>query len=64
MAWDEPLFLAMQFKITNKINGFKPVSYGMALNFFPKSATSGKAGGLTEVERLEAAGPFGRQPTR
>ena len=28
------------------------------------SATSGKAGGLTEVERLEAAEPFGRQPTR
>jgi hypothetical protein len=24
----------MQFKIANKINGFKPVSYGMALNFF------------------------------
>jgi len=27
---------AMQFKTANKINGFKPVSYGMAVHFFPK----------------------------
>jgi hypothetical protein len=27
----------------------------------PKSATSGKAGGLTEVERLKAAEPFGQK---
>jgi hypothetical protein len=40
MGWDEPLFLARQFKIANKINGFKPVSHGMALNFFPKSQRS------------------------
>ena len=30
-GWDEPLFWAMQFKTANKINGFKPVSYGMAV---------------------------------
>jgi hypothetical protein len=29
-----------------------------------ESATSGKAGGLREVERPKAAWPFGRQPTR
>ena len=31
-GWDEPLFWAMQFKTANKINGLKPVSYGMAVN--------------------------------
>jgi hypothetical protein len=31
MGWDEPLFWAMQFKTANKINGFKPISCGMAV---------------------------------
>jgi hypothetical protein len=31
MGWDEPLFLAAQFKTANKINGFKPISHGMAV---------------------------------
>src|ERR1039458_3707182 len=34
MGWDEPLFLAVQFKTANKINDFKPVSYGMAVESF------------------------------
>ena len=33
MGWDEPLFWAMQFKTANKINGFKPVSHGMAVSW-------------------------------
>jgi hypothetical protein len=34
MGWNEPLFRVMQFKIANKINGFKHDSYGMALKKF------------------------------
>jgi hypothetical protein len=29
----------MQFEITNKINGFKHISYGMALIFFQNHST-------------------------
>jgi hypothetical protein len=38
MGWDEPLFLAMQFKTANKINGFKPISYGKAVKNFENTA--------------------------
>src|SRR5208283_5485547 len=38
MRWDEPLFLAVQFKTAHKINGFEPVSYGMAVRFFKITA--------------------------
>jgi hypothetical protein len=37
-GWDEPLFLAMQFKTANKINGFKTISYGMAVKNFENTA--------------------------
>jgi hypothetical protein len=33
---------------------------GLKVENWFESATSGKAGGLTEVERLKAAWPFGR----
>jgi hypothetical protein len=36
MGWDEPLLLAMQIKTANKINGFRPVSYGMTVKKMEK----------------------------
>jgi hypothetical protein len=47
---------------TRAIKDFKPWRWCVLSGVFPlrESATSGKAGGLTKVERLKAAWPFGR----
>ena len=44
LGLDEPLFLAMQFKIANKINVFNPVSHGMAVHFFKITAQLRRSG--------------------